>query len=74
LIGDYAKGKDSGVIDVVLIGDIDKNILQEHIQKAEDLVSRKIRAMVMTPGEFTVYTKNQKEPLIVLLGVRKAKP
>ena len=66
LIGDYAKGKDSGVIDVVLIGDIDKNILQELIQKAEDLVSRKIRAMVMTSDEFTLYTKNQKEPFLLL--------
>jgi len=66
LIGDYAKGKDSGVIDVVLIGDIDKNILQELIQKAEDLVSRKIRAMVMKSDEFTLYTKNQKEPFLLL--------
>ena len=66
LIGDYAKGKDSGVIDVVLIGDIDKNILQEHIQKAEELVSRKIRTMVMTSVEFNVYTKNQKEPFLLL--------
>ena len=66
LIGDYAKGKDSGVIDVVLIGDIDKNILQELIQKAEDLVSRKIRAMVMKSDEFSLYTKNQKEPFLLL--------
>jgi predicted nucleotidyltransferase len=66
LIGDYAKGKDSGVIDVVLIGNIDKNILQEHIQKAEDLVSRKIRPMVMTAHEFTLYTKTQKEPFLLL--------
>ena len=66
MIGDYAKGKDSGVLDVVLTGNIDRNILQEHIQKAEDLVSRKIRAMVMTSDEFTVYTKNQKEPFLLL--------
>ena len=66
IVGDYAKGKDSGVIDVVLIGDIDKKILQEHIQKAEELVSRKIRAMVMTSDEFNVYTENQKEPFLLL--------
>ena len=60
------KEKTQAFIDVVLIGDIDKNILQEHIQKAEDLVSRKIRAMVMTSDEFTVYTKTQKEPFLLL--------
>ena len=27
VIGDYAKGKDSGIIDMVLIGEIDKSIL-----------------------------------------------
>ena len=66
LVGDYAKGKDSGDIDVVLIGDIDKNILQQHIQKAEDLISRKIRAMVMTSDEFKLYTQNQNEPFLLL--------
>ena len=61
----YLMGEEAFFIDS--ISDyIDKNILQEHIQKAEDLVSRKIRAMVMTSDEFTLYIKSQKEPFLLL--------
>ena len=60
LIGDYAKGKDSGIIDVVVTGNIDKKILQELIEKAEDLISRKIRAVSMTSDEFDSIQKNKK--------------
>lgn len=41
LIGDYAEGKDSGVIDIVLIGEIDQNYLIELIKKAEEILKRK---------------------------------
>ena len=66
LIGDYAKGKDSGIIDVVVTGTVDKKILQELIEKADDLISRKIRAVSMTSDEFDRYTKKQKEPFLLL--------
>ena len=48
LVGDYAKGKDSGLIDVVLIGDLNKTILQDTIDTAESLIKRKIRTLVLT--------------------------
>jgi hypothetical protein len=42
--GDYAKGLDKGIIDLLLIADdIDQNYLLKLIDKAEDLVQRKIR-------------------------------
>ena len=66
LIGDYAKGKDSGVIDVALTGNVDKQYLQELIGKAENLMQRKIRALVFTSDEFERYTKKQKEPFLLL--------
>ena len=66
LIGDYAKGKDSGVIDVALTGNVDKQYLQELIGKAEKLMQRKIRALVFTSDEFKRYTKNQNEPFLLL--------
>ena len=66
LIGDYAKGKDSGVIDIVMIGSVNKIILQELIEKAEELVARKIRTMVMSSDEFGTYTKQQNEPFLLL--------
>ncbi len=66
LIGDYAKGKDSGVIDVALTGNVDKQYLQELIGKAEKLMQRKIRALVFTSDEFEGYTKKQNEPFLLL--------
>ena len=52
LVGDYAKGKDSGLIDVVLIGDLNKTILQDTIDTSESLIKRKIRTLVLTKEEF----------------------
>ncbi|MEJ6685948.1 MAG: ArsR family transcriptional regulator [Crocinitomicaceae bacterium] len=66
LIGDYAKGKSSGVIDVVLTGVIDKAYLQELVGKSEDLISRKIRVMLMTEEEFASFSKKQNEPFLLV--------
>lgn len=43
LAGDLAKGMNSELIDVVLVGDIDMNFLVKLISKTEKLLSRKIR-------------------------------
>jgi len=59
LIGDYARGQDTGIIDVILIGDVDKAYLHELIEKAEVLVQRKVRALVMTSDELNEYLKKQ---------------
>lgn len=66
LIGDYAKGKDSGVIDVILVGKVDKVYLNELIDKAEDLVKRKIRYIVMNEVELNQYKQNYGEPILLL--------
>ena len=39
IIGDYAKGQDSGIIDLVLIGEINHAILQQLIEKTEKLIN-----------------------------------
>jgi hypothetical protein len=52
IIGDYAKGLDSGLIDIVLVGDIDVNILQDVVKKSSKLIQRKIRTIVLSPSEF----------------------
>jgi DNA-binding transcriptional ArsR family regulator len=66
LIGDYAKGKDSGVIDVILVGKVDIAYLIELIQKAEDLVQRKIRYLVMNQIELDQYKIQNEEPILLL--------
>jgi hypothetical protein len=66
LIGDYAKGKDSGIIDVILVGKIDKAYLTELIEKAEDLVQRKIRYLVLNDVELEKYKVQNEEPILLL--------
>jgi predicted nucleotidyltransferase len=66
LIGDYAKGRDSGIIDVILVGKVDKAYLTELIEKAEDLVQRKIRYLVMNHVELEKYKLKHKEPILLL--------
>ena len=52
LIGDYAEGKDTGIIDILLIGEIDRYHLNDLTQKTERYVKRKIRSLVLTKDEF----------------------
>lgn len=46
IVGDYARGKDSGVIELVLVGDIDAEYLNACVDKVEKLINRKIRVDV----------------------------
>ncbi|MDF1561780.1 MAG: winged helix-turn-helix domain-containing protein [Deltaproteobacteria bacterium] len=55
LVGDYAEGKDTGVIDVVLVGQIDQQQLQDVIAKTERYIQRKIRPLIITAGEFEAF-------------------
>ena len=49
VIGDYAKGTDSGLIDLVLVGRVDDDKLKEMTTKTEKLINRKIRTLVLDP-------------------------
>lgn len=66
LIGDYAKGIDSGIMDVIVVGKIDKAYLTNLIEKAEDLVQRKIRYLVMNDVELKKYKKRNNDPILLL--------
>lgn len=52
VVGDYARGVDSGIIDVVIIGYVDRVYLQGLVEKVEKLIERKIRYIVLTEGEY----------------------
>lgn len=61
LIGDLATGKASDIIDLLLIGDsIDTRFVVTLVSKAEKLVNKKIRYLVLSENEKTDYLKNQK--------------
>ena len=65
-LNQHASGKDTGVIDIVLIGEINKIYLQELIEKAEDLVQRKIRYLVMNQLELDNYLNNYNGHLLLV--------
>ena len=52
VIDDYAEGKDSGLIDLVLIGEIDRDNLEDLVAKTERYIQRKIRTLVMSESDF----------------------
>jgi len=53
LIDDYAEGKDTGIIDLLLVGDIDHYHLNDLSRKTERYIKRKIRSLVLTSNEYT---------------------
>lgn len=67
LVGDYARGIDTGVIDVVLVGDIDRAQLDNFVQKTEAYIQRKIRSLVLSGEEFKQLRKKKSFDPIVRL-------
>jgi DNA-binding transcriptional ArsR family regulator len=71
LIDDYAKGKDSGIIDLVLVGNIDLNHLNDLTRKTERYIKRKIRTLVLlNETEFKSFEGGLKKRGIMLLWER----
>lgn len=65
LTGDLARGLDTNVVDVTLIGtDIDSSYLARLIQKAEELIGKKIRTLVYNSKEEVKYIM----PLLLIYG------
>ncbi len=52
LIDDYAEGKDTGILDLVLVGAIDQYHLNDLSRKTERYINRKIRPLVLSRSEF----------------------
>lgn len=51
VVGDYAQGKDSGLIDLILVGKLDHAYLDSLVAKAEAIIHRKIRVLVLKETE-----------------------
>jgi predicted transcriptional regulator len=52
LMDDYAEGKDSGIIDLLLVGKIDQYHLNDLSRKTERYIKRKIRSLVVNRSEY----------------------
>jgi len=52
IIDDYAEGKDTGIVDLVLVGRIDPYHLNDLCRKTERYIKRKIRPLVLSSKEY----------------------
>ena len=67
LAGKFSKGIDSQIIDLILIGDIDKNYLVQLIEKVEKMIKRKIRYLIYSSNEYKKIACDYFDPEPVLL-------
>ena len=72
LIDDYASGKDTGIVDLVLVGDIDQYHLNDLSRKTERYIKRKIRSLVLNREEFHNFEEKLKNrPNLLIWEVKK---
>lgn len=65
--GDYAEGKDTGIIDLTLVGKIDKVYMINLIEKAENIIHRKIRYIIFNEDEYDQYLKSVVSQKVLIL-------
>lgn len=67
LVGRFAEGLDSSIIDLIFVGNIDKTYLLQLVEKVEDLIKRKIRYIIYTENEWneTLFNTFVPEPLLL---------
>ncbi|MBW1864012.1 MAG: hypothetical protein JRJ02_16895, partial [Deltaproteobacteria bacterium] len=52
VLDDYAEGKDTGIMDLLLVGNIDQYHLNDLSRKTERYIKRKIRSLVLSRDEY----------------------
>jgi len=72
LMDDYAEGKDTGIIDLLLVGDIDQYHLNDLSRKTERYIKRKIRSLVLSRAEYNeLKTKLDKKPRLLIWEAKR---
>jgi hypothetical protein len=72
LIGDYAEGKDTGIIDLILVGNINNYHLADLSRKTERYIGRKIRTLVLSGEEYKAFQQKMKaQPHILIWEGKK---
>ena len=72
LIDDYAEGKDTGIIDLMLVGNIDQYHLNDLSRKTERYIKRKIRSLVLTKQEYNdLLPELEKRPRVLIWEAKK---
>jgi len=65
LCGDLAKGKSSDVIDLILIGKIDRQFLSKTVEKAQGITGKKIKYLIYDTDEALTKTFNSEDYLLI---------
>ena len=75
LIDDYAEGKDTGIVDLLLVGSINMTHLADLSQKTEKYIKRKIRSLVVNHREFCGFEeKLRQRPHLIIWEAHKKRP
>lgn len=67
LAGDFAKGLDAKIIDLVFIGELDREYLSSLCEKAEKLIDKRIRYITFSKDEFSRFFDDDKKQEMLLL-------
>lgn len=65
IIGDYAEGKDSGTIELVLVGNVNRLYLDKLIVKAKDLLNRNVKAEIISKEEYLIAERRLENALLI---------
>ena len=67
LIDDYAEGKDTGIVDLLLVGNVDQYHLNDLSRKTERYIKRKIRSLVLNRDEYKkLFPELKKRPRVLI--------
>jgi len=72
LLDAYAEGKDTGIIDLLLVGNIDQYHLNDLSKKTEQYINRKIRSLVLSQEEYNHRLPElKKHPSVLIWEAKK---
>ena len=75
LTGNFAKGLDSHIIDLILVGEVDQDYLVQLIGKIEAIIKRKVRYLIYAEEEFNHidWSSQGTDPLLVWAAGKELK-
>lgn len=67
LSGRLVKGLESKIIDLILVGNINRPFLLELVERTEEMIDRKIRYLVCDPENFDIedFAEDEVKPLLI---------
>ena len=70
IVGDYADGKDTGTINLVIVGAVDADKLKYWVHKTEAIISRKVQTDILSDEGFDVWKSDGKINSAIVLWTK----